>query len=77
MLAAAVIAVIAEAAGQPLGQAEALVDGLQQQGAAIAGHAAAVKAGAHLAAALFGEIDCDTLCGHGVCFWVASNRKLG
>ena len=43
MLAAAVIAVIAEAAGQPLGQAEALVDGLQQQGVAIAGHAAAVK----------------------------------
>ena len=67
MLAAARFSVIDEACGQPLGQADALVDGLQQQGAAIGGHAAAVKAGAHLAAALIGEIDCDPVCAYGVC----------
>ena len=46
---------------------------IQQQGAAIAGHAAAVKAGAHFAAALIGQIDCDTLCWHGVCCLIELN----
>ncbi len=74
MLAATGIAVIGEAGGQAPGQADALVDGPQQEGSAIGGHAAAVKAGANLAAALLGEVDCDTVCGHGVCLLVA--RKL-
>ncbi len=43
MLAAAGVAVIDEAGGQAPGQADALVDSLQQQGATIGGHAAAVK----------------------------------
>ncbi len=50
-----------------------LVDSLQQQGATIGGHAAAVKASAHLAAALIGQIDCDTVCAHGVCLWLVPN----
>ncbi len=66
MLAAAGVAVIDEAGGQAPGQADALVDSLQQQGATIGGHAAAVKASAHLAAALIGQIDCDTVCAWGV-----------
>ncbi len=68
MLAAAGVAVIDEAGGQAPGQADALVDSLQQQGATIGGHAAAVKASAHLAAALIGQIDCDT----SVCAWGVS-----
>ncbi len=51
----------------------ALVDSLQQQGATIGGHAAAVKASAHLTAALIGQIDCDTVCAHGVCLWLVPN----
>ena len=62
LLAAAWIPMIDKTGGQPPGQADALVDGPQQQGAAIAGHAAAVKAGAHFAVALTGQIDCDTVC---------------
>ena len=58
---------------QAPGQADALVDSLQQQGTTIGGHAAAVKASAHLAAALIGQIDCDTVCAHGVCLWLVHN----
>ena len=47
---------------------QALVDSLQQQGATIGGHAAAVKASAHLTAALIGQIDCDTV----MCAWGVS-----
>ncbi len=67
------VAVIDEAGGQAPGQADALVDSLQQQGATIGGHAAAVKASAHLVAALIGQIDCDTVCAHGVCLWLVPN----
>ena len=71
MLATARIAVIDEAGSQTLGQAAALVGGPQQQGTAIRGHATAVEAGLDFAAAVLGEIDCATVCGHGVCFSVA------
>ena len=76
MLATTGIAVTDEAGCQALGQADALVDGLQQQGAAIGGHAAAIKAGTHFAAALVGKIDCDTVCGYGVGSWIASNLLI-
>ena len=51
----------------------AVQEQLHQQGATIGGHAAAVKASAHLAAALIGQIDCDTVCAHGVCLWLVPN----
>lgn len=74
MLTTARIAVIDEAGSQTLGQAAAMVGGPQQEGTAIGGHATAVKAGLDFAAAVIGEIDRDTVCGHGACFLVA--RKL-
>ena len=58
------------------GEDGAVIDGLQQQGAAVGGHAATVKAGAHCAAALIGQIDCDTVCGHGACLWEALNLLI-
>ena len=76
MLAAAQIPMIDKTGGQAAGQADALVDGAQQQGVAIAGHAAAVEAGAQLAAALIGQIDCNTVCGYGVCCLVALNMLI-
>ena len=43
----------------------------QQHATAIGGHAAAIKAGPHFAAALVGQIDCDPVCRYGVCSLVA------
>ena len=58
---------ISEAGGQTPGQADALVDGSQQQGPSIGGHTAAVETATHSATVLVGKIDCETVCGHGVC----------
>ena len=65
-----------EAGGQALGRTGALVDRPPPQGAAIGENADVGKASAHVPTALAGVIDCDPVCEHAMCSWVALNNLI-